>query len=448
MYGQSIAELYNDPTCYNFSDASLTLNLVNGVGGETFLIQNASGTTLNISGTNTANNLNSGWYFYTIGLGPGCSLYDSVYIPNPPALDAGLNLYHPLCYGGTGSTVVDTVYNWQGNYNNISFIWSPNPAGVGGVWADSSYNMLAGSYVLTINDDNGCSNTVDFTIVQPPQLAFVQFGMDPAYCRLFSYLSANGVVFAPASGGTPYYSYLWTNLGTGDTSINSTWGGLNPGSYSMLVTDANGCTLTQTIQLDSLNPLADFTMSSLDFAIEFEGDAPLTVHFENQSLYFANPNNPTADTLFYWNFNYDQGSWILSDDLSETYGTTYTAGTYTICLTAINKNGCTDTLCQKIIVYDPVLITPPNIFSPDGDGINDEFTFLFLSQGIEIFECVIVNRWGKTVKELHDIHSGWDGTDKNGDQCPDGVYFYVYQGVGFNGDEFQGQGSLTIVRKI
>ncbi|MBI3133327.1 MAG: gliding motility-associated C-terminal domain-containing protein [Bacteroidetes bacterium] len=446
VYGQSVSIIFNDPTCNQFSDASLTLNVVDGVGGETILIEDAGGNTLNPGGTNTANNLTAGWYFYTVTLGPGCALVGSVEIPDPPALDAALNLYPPLCYGGTGSALVDTVYNWQGNYNNISFIWAPNPAGVGGVWADSSWNMPAGNYVLTINDDNGCSNSIDFTITQPTELTLVEFGMESASCRLFSYQNGNGVVYAAASGGTPDYTYLWTNLSTGATSDNSTWGGLNPADYMITVTDDNGCVLTQTITLDSLNPIADFDMSSLGFTVEWEGDAPLEVHFDNLSQNFSNLNDPNTDTTFFWNFNYDEGPWIISHDVNESFDTTYyISGTYTICLTALNKNGCSDTLCQQIIVYDQVLLDPPNIFTPDGDGVNDVFTFEFKSQGIETFECIIVNRWGERIKELNEINATWDGSDKNGDQCPDGVYFYVYKGVGFNSVEVQGQGSLTLI---
>jgi len=446
VYGQSVSILFNDPTCYQFSDASLTLNVIDPAGGETILIEDAIGTVLNPGGTNTANTIPSGWYFYTITLGPGCALYDSLFIPDPPELDAAMTLYPPLCFGGTGSAVVDTVFNWQGNYNNISLFWNPNPAGIGGNNADSSWNMLAGTYVLTINDDNGCSNTIDFIITQPTELALVQFGMEPASCRLFYYQNGNGVVFAAANGGTPDYAYLWTNLSTGATSNNSTWGGLNPADFMITVTDANGCVLTETITLDSLNPIADFDMSSLGFVNGYSGDAPLVINFGNLSQNFSNINDPNADTTFFWNFNFDEGPWIISHDINETFDTTYTiAGTYTICVTALNKNGCTDTLCQEIIVYDPVFLTPPNIFTPDGDGVNDVFTFEFRSQGIETFDCIVVNRWGVTVSEFNNVNATWDGTDRNGDPCTDGVYFYVYQGVGFNGVEVMGQGTVTIV---
>ena len=446
VYGQTVDVSFNVPTCNQFSDGSLTLNLNNGEGTETYLIEDSQGNPLNIGGTNTANNLNEGWYYWEVNLGPGCTLVDSIFIDDPDALDAGMTLYHPPCFGFTGQATVDTVYNWQGNYADISFLWNPNPGNVGGIGADSSFNMLAGTYVLTINDGNGCSNQIDFTIIQPDPLVFNELGTDPAYCRLFGYQSGNGVVYAAATGGTPDYDYLWINLGTGDSTTNTTWGGLNPGDYAIQVTDNNGCLLTDTVMLDSLNPIADYDMSSLGFVVEWEGDAPLEVHFENQSAYFANPNNPNADTTFFWNFNYDTAPWVISHDVNETFDTVYTAGTYTICLTALNKNGCSDTLCQEIIVYDPVALEPPNIFTPNGDGNNDEFTFIYKTVGIETFKCIVVNRWGVTVREFNSVHDSWDGYDKNGDECRDGVYYYVYEGAGYNGDEFSGQGTVTLVR--
>ena len=449
VYGQSVQTIFNHPTCYQFSDGSLTLNLVDGVGGETFLIQDSLGNQLNVGGTNTANNLPAGWYYWEVYLGPGCTLMDSSEIIDPGELMATINLYPPPCYGMTGSATVDTVLNWQGDYNNISFFWNPNTAGIGGVWADSSWNMTAGDYVLTVNDDNGCSNAIDLTMTQPDPLAFTELGSDPAYCRLFDYQNGNGVVYAAANGGTPAYTYLWINLDTGDSTINTTWGGLNPGLFQITVTDNNGCTLIDTVRVDSVNPIVEFEMTSLDFTIQYEGDAPVEVHFENFSQYFANPNNPNADTTFFWHFDHpnDPPGWVISHDINETFDTTYShAGAYTICLVAMNKNGCTDTLCKELIVYDPVHLDPVNVFTPDGDGVNDEFTFIHKQEGIETFECVVVNRWGVTIREFYDVHDSWDGKDKSGDDCPAGVYFYVYTGTGFNGTQVQGQGSVTIIR--
>jgi len=99
------------------------------------------------------------------------------------------------------------------------------------------------------------------------------------------------VVYAAAAGGTPDYSYGWTNLGTGAANGSTTWGGLNPGSYLITATDDNGCIITETIELDSLNPIADFDVTSPQFLdpLVYEGTAIVDVHFVNQSLYFSNP---------------------------------------------------------------------------------------------------------------------------------------------------------------
>ncbi|MCH2225241.1 MAG: PKD domain-containing protein, partial [Crocinitomicaceae bacterium] len=448
-----VTPTFNDPTCYQFSDGSIVLNVAGGTSGVTFSITDENGDEMITGASNAANNLSAGWYYYFVDLGNGCTTEDSVELENPDELQAGLNLTHVACHGdATGIVVVDTVYNWQGSYNAISFYWAPNPCGIEGIGADSCDAYAAGDYVLVLNDGNGCSNTIDFTIIEPDPLVLTEFGTEPAFCRQFIYQSGNGVVFAAAGGGTPDYDYEWTNLSTGQTTNNTTWGGLNPATYQIVVTDENGCTLTETILLDSLNPIADYAMSSLDFDIEWEGTAPVTVYFDNQSLNYANPNNPNADTTFFWNFNYDNVNWVISHDVNESFDTTYTsAGNYTICLVALNKNGCSDTACTDIIIYDPWEFKPVNVFTPNEDGDNDVFTFENFAQSVETFSCVIVNRWGVVVAELMDIQDDWDGKDKNGSVCNDGVYFYTYEGTSYNVDSngdkirFEGQGNVTII---
>jgi gliding motility-associated-like protein len=88
---------------------------------------------------------------------------------------------------------------------------------------------------------------------------------------------------------------------------------------------------------------------------------------------------------------------------------------------------------------------PVNVFSPDGDGINDLFTFSVYAEGIADFHCVIVNRWGLTLAEIDDITAAWDGRDLNGHLCSDGVYFYLYSGTFVTGLPFSGQGTVQIV---
>jgi gliding motility-associated-like protein len=308
--------------------------------------------------------------------------------------------------------------------------------------------MGAGSYTLTISDDFGCSFSVDITIVEPEELIFAELGVEPAYCRLFPYQSGNGVVFAAATGGTPDYTYEWKDSLTGETTNNTTWGGLNPGIYVVTVTDDAGCVLTQEIVLDSLNPIADFDMTSPQFESEWAGTLVMDIHFVNTSQNFSNPNDPLADTTFFWNFESPNAPWIISHDYYETFDTSYgVAGTYNVCLVAQNKNGCTDTTCKEITVYDIICLAPVNVFTPDGDGINDIFTFDFYAKSISTFHCVIVDRWGNTKFEMNSLEDGWNGKDKTGDQCRDGVYFYTYDAVSDNGTALQGQGTVQLLSK-
>ncbi len=444
-----ITTIFNDPTCYLFSDGSITVNTGNNTGSEVFIINDSLGNTMNVGNSNAANNLNGGWYYLDIDLGGGCVAIDSIYLNNPDELIPSVTLTDIACNGdATGIAQVDTVYGWQGDYNQLSYFWAPNPAGIGGLGADSSYSMTAGAYVLTMTDDNGCSNTFDFTLNEPPVLTFSEIGADPAFCRQFDYQSGNGVVFAAATGGTPDYDYEWYNLQDSTATGNTTWGGLNPGDYRITVVDGNGCVLQQIITVDEVGPIAEFTMTSAEFVVgAYEGTAPVAVHFTNESEYFANPNNPNADTTFFWNFNFDNSSWVISHDINEEFDTTYTeGGTYTVCLVATNKNGCTDTTCKDIIVYDVAEFDPVNIFTPNNDGVNDVFTFEFQSRAIKTFSCVIVDRWGVVMAEFDDITDVWDGTDKGGSECKDGVYFYTYTGEEDNGTPFDGQGNITLIR--
>lgn len=440
--------IFNSPSCYGFTDGSVTADIEGG-DSPTIEITNAAGDLLNTGGSNTANTLGGGWYYIWVDDGTGCTAEAAVFLEEPGPLGADLDLTFPLCHGDyTGTAVVDEVFNAQGDLNNITFIWNPDPPAVSGLNADSIWSLGAGTYTLTINDDNGCSNEIEFEITQPDELVFNELGFDPAYCRLFPYQSGNGVVYAAAGGGTPDYEYEWCGPAGPDEDCTSstTWGGRNPGFYTITITDDNGCILTQTIKLDSLNPIADFDVVSNELNSALEGTAVVCAEYINQSENFANPNNPFADTTFWWTMDNGNASWILSKDYFETFDTCYAdGGTYEVCLMVQNKNGCVDTTCKTITVFTPLDFTPINIFTPDGDGINDVFTFTHVAKGVKTFHCTVVNRWGVTMAEIDDINSGWDGTDRNGSVVTDGVYFYVYEGEAENGNPFSGQGTIHLV---
>jgi gliding motility-associated-like protein len=448
--GLTMDIIFNTPTCFGFSDGSVTVNVLGGAGDLTFEITDADDVLLNEDNSNTANTLGEGWYYINVTDGTACSGIDSIFLSQPGELDISITVIDPLCYGfETGTAEVTEVINYTGSDDMISYIWNPNPGENSGLGEDSTWAMGAGDYTLTINDENGCSKVFDFTVNEPEELVFTEFGFEHAYCRLHEYQSGNGAVFGAAAGGTSDYTYLWVNLDNADESINSTWGGLNPGNYELTATDAHGCTLVESLFLDSLNPIAAFTVNSAQLNTDCQGTATVEVEFVNASSNYANPNNPSADTSFFWNLDAPGAVWQLSHDFYETFDTTYGPKNQTylvdVCLVAINKNGCTDTACKVLTIYKPIEFDDVNIFSPNGDGVNDEFTFEFKSASIAEFNCVIVNRWGIVVHEITNINDGWDGTDRNGDPCTNGVYFYKYVAKTDNFTDIVGQGTVQLV---
>lgn len=443
-----IEYVMTEPTCFDYEDGSILVLMDNVEGDWDIEITDADGIVLN-GGTTLASGLGAGTYYVTLTDVSGCGATEEVLMGEPEFLFIYYRVINPPCLGDSGHVVVDSVAGESLN-NPIWYTWDPNPAGIEGVDADSSYWMVAGDYTLTATDSKGCFNTVAFTLVDPPLFYFTDWGSDSAYCRLFNYQSGNGFVYVAVAGGIPVYNYHWTYLVDGTTSNTTTWGGRNPGDHRVDITDAGGCVLTKIIHVDSINPEASFTIASEQLNATLQGTAPVSVEYTNTSRFFADPNDPDNDTLFLWDMDRTViDDWLVSRDWFEKFDTTYLergeSYDIEICLIAYNKNGCSDTACKVITIFEPPLLAAPNIFSPNKSGENDFFTFEYMQKGIKDFHCIIVNRWGVQVGEINGIRDYWDGRDYDGDYCTDGVYFYTYTGTADNGETFSGQGTVTLV---
>ncbi|NOQ75066.1 MAG: PKD domain-containing protein, partial [Crocinitomix sp.] len=126
--------VFNDPTCFGFTDGSVTVNVTGGLGDLIFEITDADDVVLNEDNSNTANTLGEGWYYFNVTDDSECSGLDSVYLSQPGELDIEIDLTHPLCFGfETGTAVVTDVINNTGADDMISYIWNPNPGGNSGL---------------------------------------------------------------------------------------------------------------------------------------------------------------------------------------------------------------------------------------------------------------------------------------------------------------------------
>ncbi|GEM_PF-1302482 len=224
--------------------------------------------------------------------------------------------------------------------------------------------------------------------------------------------------------GSGAVSYTWDNGVTNGVPFQPSTGIT---IYTVTGTDFNGCTDTDEVQVTAFPlPIAGGTASPV------YANAPITVSFTNTSQgandYTWDYGNGTAP------YNTTSTS-IVSSNYNE-------AGIYTI--TILASNGlCYDTYDIEIEVIPPMVVTPPNIFTPNGDGNNDEY-FVNVLYGDQ-FEAVIINRWGNAVHELHSINEGWDGKI-NGKDADDGVYYVKFTAIDFNGLSVEGHTYFHLVR--
>lgn len=229
----TINYLNDTVTCFGWSDGGIALNVSGGV--TPYAYQWSGGLPPNSS----QNSLSAGTYTATVTDATGCSITVSATIDSPPAINLNLvNSTNVLCYGNsTGAATVSA----SGGTGTLTYLWSP----AGGTNA-SATNIAAGNYTVTVTDVKGCNASLPVTITQPA-LAFTNINaVTQTFCG-----NSNGAISTAASGGTSPYIYLWNN-GATSTSISN----LAPGSYTVTITDNNGCTLQQTETINASTPVS------------------------------------------------------------------------------------------------------------------------------------------------------------------------------------------------
>lgn len=193
-------------------------------------------------------------------------------------------------------------------------------------------------------------------------------------------------------------------------------------------------------------PQTEFTASSV------RGVEPLVVDFTNLT---NNNSVPPADYWEWYVFGLNGDRALISNDENTSYEFPYLESfnpapgdsgyaVYTTFLYARNEFGCSDTFALRILVDATSELIIPNIFTPNNDGMNDEFAPTI--SGMRFFEGVIYNRWGRKVAELNFSNPTWDGKDPQSDDITDGVYYYVITAEGNNGTEYNEKGTVTLIK--
>ncbi len=194
-------------------------------------------------------------------------------------------------------------------------------------------------------------------------------------------------------------------------------------NYTMTVTNEYGCQQTDTVSLRAyMNPNIEIFSDPVDTV--YLDNPYVTWWFNNNDTVYEGHEGPIEIDNFFWQFDgYDNT--FTSSKPKVAYSETGQGGAM---LTVTNEQGC-DTTYRDFVTVMPVKLKVPNIFTPNGDGINDYFEIGYGEDGRPIndlnqyflsHKLVIFNRWGKIVYESTDYKNDWDGG-----KLPDGTYFYV-----------------------
>jgi gliding motility-associated-like protein len=442
---------------------SITGLTATGQSGLTYSWTNSGGNSID------ATNLSAGTYSFTVTDDFGCTDQVGPYNINAPVQividESEMIVTQSSC----------TVNN--GTISGITYTGGNNPTVS---WSNGSDNLNVndlgpGSYTLTISDAQGCSDqlVVNINTVNGPVIDNSNLSVSSAHCGQLNG-SISGLTI---SGGTPAFFYEWN----GNSALNTLEiSAVASGSYTLVVTDAAGCTDTETVTIgevggpvidaNAINVVQPGCLSGGQITgITASGEAPLTYNWTNSLLTTLDQSNLNAGSYtltvtdsygctstygpvemnepvvpnanFTWtpvspdaneevifdNTSTGNGPltsvWSIEGQSFNTENTEYTftaEGVYPVTLIITDVNGCVDQVTYNVEIFGQLII--PNVVTANGDGVND----LFVVEGLKPnTSLTIINRWGNIVLQTDNYQNDWNGDDLNGFRLLDGVYTYI-----------------------
>lgn len=404
-------------------------------------------------------NLNSGLYGVTITDYFGCTTSTQTTIQEPTAILLSSSIQHVNCHDGNDGSIDLSVSGGAGGY---SFYWSD------GQNSQNADSLSAGNYTVVVTDSKGCAASLSASIYQPDTL-WIELTSVPAICA-----ANNGTMYSQVTGGTPPYSYEWSNGQTGSVLNEAA-----SGNYILTLTDGNDCIVQQIGNIGSENNL-DLTLSTVNVScnglsdatariIAEQAQAPYQISWSNGDTGVASDSlsagsytveftdaNGCSDSLVVtisepdslnafvtssstiagyavsengscdgWIEVVPEGgtadyTYLWSNGSTGNYTSGLCAGAYGVVIT--DANGCT--ISRTVSLTEPLALDMPNAFSPNGDGDNDAFEV----HGLDAYpdnDIVIFNRWGNVVFEKEGYQNDWKGENNQSEPLPDATYFVI-----------------------
>lgn len=258
--------------CNGNSTGSVDLTVTGGTGAYTYLWSNGA-TSQDIG------SLPIGNYSVTVTDAAGCTASTSVNITQPPVLTVSTTQVNVLCNGTNTGSIDLTV---TGGTPDYSYLWS------NGATTEDVNNLAAGTYSVTVTDANGCTTSTSVTITQPTVLA-----LSTSATNVTCNGNGDGTINLSVSGGAGSYTYLWSNGAT-----TQDLSGLGPGTYSVQVTDGNGCIANASATVSEPAVLAlSTTKIDVDCNGNSTGSINLTVSGGTAGFTYAWSNGATTQDI-------------------------------------------------------------------------------------------------------------------------------------------------------
>jgi gliding motility-associated-like protein len=319
----------------------------------------------------------------------------------------------------TGVWGSNASFNWL-FYNQPNAITSSqqNPSNIH--FTNPGYHLIKYSV-----SENGCTkNAQGIVLVNPNPKANIllsdTIGCEPITIKFKSV----------ADSLHPVQNY-WNinNILYSDTTIDYTFNNAGLYSYSIVVKDTNNCTDTLSkVNYIKINPTPKVKSYAKPF---YASILDPRINFIDSTILSHNTN-----------YNFGDGSISTQTNTTHSY---QTSGEFNYSLIVSTSLGCSDTARGIIYIDDIPNNYVPNIFTPNGDGINDRF--FVKGKNITSSKMQIINRWGTTVWDSSDALIGWNGINQNNNAiAADGVYFYIIEITLGNNRTYKFNGNVTLLK--
>ncbi len=450
----------------NQQDGKIRFN--NIVGGSTpysFEINNQV-----YSNTSVYDSVKAGKYQITVRDKDGCYYKDSVNIidvPGPKTINTSITF--TACNQATGAIHIDSIQSGTAPYN-----FSLN----GNIATRNITGLNANKYVLSVTDSAGCllSDTIEIKKLNGAN-SIIPI-LDNNTCGQ----TTGGITITKVAGGIPPYLF---SLDSVTYNADSVFSNLNSGTKYLYVQDKNGCVYRDSVSLifkkfpfihlpvdtilcDRATLLLDVTQNGATYTWQ-DGSVLNKILVDKPGVYVANvtvngcstrdsctvhyQNTPSItisgnilkcieDTLR-WNITLANSKYLWQDGSTQPFYNVIKAGLYSYKV----YNFCGEASGLVNVQTHPCLcdVVVPNIFSPNGDGINDEFKPQFFCTP-SVYRITIFDRNGQPVFDTKDANESWKGL-YNGKQVPIGTYYYILEIKGMSDPLVRERaGSITIIR--